>query len=69
MMTRDKEIDIIYVSQQQVTKTTAILKFGYSHVQIRAKTKYEQYDGTYLERLSKTKLLRAAYFWQMNDFT
>ena len=26
MMTRDKEIDIIYVSQQ-VTKTTTILKF------------------------------------------
>ena len=27
MMTRDKEIDIIYGCQQQVSKTTTILKF------------------------------------------
>lgn len=67
MMTRDKEIDIIYGCQQQETKTTTILKFVI-HVQIRAKTEHVQYDCAYFERLSKTKLL-PVYFREMNDFT
>ena len=70
MMTRDKEIDIIYGCPQQVSKTTTILKFVI-HMCKSGLTRNMNNTTVpqCLERLSKTKLLPAAYFREMNDFT